>query len=164
MLGCIKASCSTVSGGNGVAGVVREVVDVDGTVDLLGQPVIILQQGLGTKVEVVGRQDHDGVGTGVQAVVGERNDLVGHHAGGTDDQLGAVGNLFDGKAGHLPALLHIHGEELAGAALHQDAIHTVFNQIVVQPLLADEVQSAVLIEQGNCGNKISRIHKVLALS
>ena len=62
------------------------------------------------------------VSPGVQAEVGETHDLVRHHVAGADDQLHPVIDLFNGELGHLPALVHGHGEELTAAALHQDAV------------------------------------------
>ena len=149
--------------GDGVAGVVREVVDVDVAVDLLGQPVIVLQQGGGVKVEIVGGQDHDGVGACVQAEVGKADDLVRHHVAGADDQLHPVIHRFDGEFGHLPALVHGHGEELTAAALHQDAVHALVDQVVEEPLLADQVQGAVLVEEGDGRRQICCVHSIRVL-
>ena len=146
-----------------VAGVVREVVDVDIAVNLLGQAVIVLQQSGGAEVEVVGRQDHNGVGSCVQAEVGKADDLVRYHVAGADDQLHPVVDLLDGEFGHLPALVHGHGEKLAAAALHQDAVYALVDEIVEQTLLAGQVQRAILVEECDGRRQICCVHRKVLL-
>ena len=143
------------------AGVGREVIDVNGTVDLAGQTVIVLQQCLCTKAEVIGRQNHDRIRALLQAVVGKVHDLICHHAAGADDQLDTVIHPLDGKPRHFPALIHRHGEEFAGAALHQNAVHAFFDQVVEQFALALQVQAAILTEQGNRRSQIRCFHLVM---
>ena len=146
---------------DGRAGVGGEVIDVDGAIDLAGQAVIVLQQCLGAEPEIVGRQDHDCVRALLQAVVGKVHDLIRHHAAGADDQLHPVIHPLNGKPGHFPALIHGHGEELAGAALHQNSVNAFFDQIVEESPLALQIQAAVLAEQGNSRSQIRCFHFVM---
>ena len=131
---------------NVAASIGGEVINVDITMDLIGQLVIIMQQRVRAKMEIVRRQDHDGIRTGIQAEIRKINDLTCHHMGGAHNELNPVIHFFNGKLGHFPALIHRHGKELTGAALHKDAIHALFNQVIKQFFLAFKIQGAVLIE------------------
>ena len=65
---------------------------------------------------------------------------------------------LNGELGHLAALVHGHGEKLAGAALHQDAVNPLLDQVFKQFALALQIQAAILMEQGDGGGQISRFH------
>ena len=118
------------------------------------QAVIVPQQGIGAEMCVIGRQDHDGIGAGVQALAGKTHNLVCHHIAGVDNQFYPVIYLPDSKARQLPALVHGHGEKLAGAALYQDAVHAVFHQILKQFRLVLQVQGSILVKERNGWSQI----------
>ena len=80
-----------------------------------------------------------------------------------DDQLHPVVDLLDGEFGHLPALVHGHGEKLAAAALHQDAVYALVDEIVEQTLLAGQVQRAILVEECDGRRQICCVHRKVLL-
>ena len=84
-----------------------------------------------------------------QAVIVLQQRLSGHADGV---------HRLNGKLGHLPALIHWHGKKFAGAALHQNAVNTVFNQIVEQLLLAFKIQAAVFVKERDCRRQICCVH------
>ena len=128
----------------GIAGIIGEVINVDIPMDLIGQVVIVMEQLTGAKMEIVGRQNHDGIRAGIQAEIRKINDLIRHHIGCADNKLYPVIHFFNGKLGHFPALIHRHGKELTGTALHEDAVHPLFDQVVKQLFLAFKIHSAIL--------------------
>ena len=143
---------------DGIAGVVGKIINVDIAMNLSCQAVIVLQQRLSVEVEVIGWQNHDGISPGIQAEIGKIYDLVRHHVAGADDELDPAVHRLNGKLGHLPALIHWHGKKFAGAALHQNAVNTVFNQIVEQLLLAFKIQAAVFVKERDCRRQICCVH------
>ena len=122
--------------------------------DLLCKLIIILEDALLSKVEIVGRDDHNCIQALLQCIVGKFNNLIKDHGGGAGDQLNTAVNDLFGECDQFLLLLHGQAEKFADAAEDQNAVHAACDQMVVQFFTGSEIQLTIGGQGSDCGSQI----------
>ena len=143
---------------NGISRPIREIVDINRSVNLSKQLVIECEQRRTVKSKIIRRYDHRSIGSLLQAPVGIGDNLLLQHRCRSDDALHAMVDVFNGKLCQLLARLHAHREELANAAADQDAVNAVLNQVIKKLPLAFQIQRTVFLQDRHCRCDIVCIH------
>ena len=113
-----------------VTGTIREIVQINRPVDVachMREEIVDLRISEG---EVIRRYDHNCVRARIQDGARETDDLIGDHAGGSDDQGYSLIDMFNCEPCHCFTLPDRLSEKLTDTAANQNTAYAGCNQIV----------------------------------
>ena len=145
-------------------GAIGEVVEQDRQLDASGHLGEVAVEALLVELEVVRRDHHGGVGTGLLGMSRQLDDFLHDRPARPDQHGGPSPHSLDGEAGELLLLGRRQREELARAAEEEDPVDAAGDQVLDDPLVAFEVQAAFGVEGGHHGRKHSTQHHSSPLS